>query len=499
MTADVIVIGGGPSGTVAARFLASWGHTVRLLTRPVDPMRALANSLPPSTSKLLHQSGIADIVEHVGYQTGGNTVWWGDDERVEHFAPGAVGYQVDRAQLDPRLLERAVQDGVHVVPNARVLRVRRDDITGVMSVSYMADAAPSTCQAPIVLDCSGRAGVVALGEHVRKQVPGGRMQALLGVWMQPGGWSGVDTSHTFIETCDEGWAWAMQTAGEVRHVGVMVDGATSRIEKHSVLEVSYPRLLATLPRLYDSLREARLMRVDACDASVYTATRHAGPGFVLVGDAGCTLNPLSSFGVKKALASAWFGAVVAHTTLRHPERAQTASRFFSRWTTELWTLNLLRSRDFAREALERHRSAFWSAQASASVDERVLPLDERLLVGQPDVRDALARLRASDRIVFERSPEATIVSAPIVRGHEIAIEPAVSLGPDERDVTRYLRGVDLVAVLALIASCTSVPEVIERYQRTHTASSPPDIIAALAVLIARGAIRLHDPARSAPR
>ena len=40
---DVVVIGGGPAGAAAGRLLASWGHSVRILARPADPLRALAD------------------------------------------------------------------------------------------------------------------------------------------------------------------------------------------------------------------------------------------------------------------------------------------------------------------------------------------------------------------------------------------------------------------------------------------------------------------------
>ncbi|MGE0863400.1 MAG: FAD-dependent oxidoreductase, partial [Vicinamibacterales bacterium] len=42
----VVVLGGGPAGAAAAKLLAQWGHSVRLITRaPVEARMAVA--IPP--------------------------------------------------------------------------------------------------------------------------------------------------------------------------------------------------------------------------------------------------------------------------------------------------------------------------------------------------------------------------------------------------------------------------------------------------------------------
>ena len=73
---------------------------------PTPAARALANSLPPSTRKLLLQTDLLDLVEQVGVRTYGNSVWWGPrDGHEQSFSAdqAAYGYHVDRAVLDTRL------------------------------------------------------------------------------------------------------------------------------------------------------------------------------------------------------------------------------------------------------------------------------------------------------------------------------------------------------------------------------------------------------------
>jgi hypothetical protein len=315
------------------------------------------------------------------------------------------------------------------------------------------------------------------------------MQALVGVWTRPGPWLLQNPSHTFIETCRDGWAWSLPTAEAIRHVGVMLDGATSSMTRRPTLEATYRSQLGLTLRIHQQVRGATLDRVFACDATIYTATSHAGPGYLLVGDAGSTLNPLSSFGVKKALASAWLASVVANTCLTRPELTHDAQAFFSRWEAEIWQMNLMRSRDFAREALATHQSPFWATQAAAPVDESAVPLNEAALLTAPDVIRELERLRRADSVVISRSTKPTLVSAPIVRGNIINTEQAVVLGDRPRDVLRYARGIDLVVLATIAQSHSGVPEIYEDYCARLGRVPLPALLGTLSLLIARGVLR----------
>ncbi len=484
---EVAVIGGGPSGAVAATLLASWGRRVRLLTQPPGASRGLANSLPPSTRKLLEQANILDLVDAVGYRTTGNTVWWGDRAgRVEPFDPDGAswGYQVERARLDPLLLDRAAERGAVVSRDVRV-RAARFDGDGA-SVGFEEDGHTRALRARMLLDCSGRAGVLARQLRLRRHVPGGRMQALIGVWRRPEGWALEHPSHTFIETCDDGWAWSIPVSDAVRHVGLMIDGVTSRVPRGPSVVSTYRNQLSRTPRLAAQVDGAALEHAFACDASVYGSVEAAGSHFMLVGDAGSTLNPLSSFGVKKALASAWLAAVVAHTALAYPDRTRASLNFFSNWERQVWRTNLLLSRDFAREALARHPGPFWETQASLAVEAAPEPADDGARAQLPEVRAALELLRSSRTSQLTRAAR-PFAEAAVVRGNTIAIEPAVSCVGDAAPL-RYFRGVDLVSLATLADGTSDVPALFDRYRARHAAVALPDFLAALSLLVASDVI-----------
>ena len=123
---DVVIVGGGPAGSAAARLLAAWGHSVQLLTKTADRSRSLGESLPPSCRKLFDLLGATAAIDAAGFLTSsGNTVWWGEQTtRTANFTDGTTGLQVERHDLDALLLRLAAQAGARVLATARVRGAR---------------------------------------------------------------------------------------------------------------------------------------------------------------------------------------------------------------------------------------------------------------------------------------------------------------------------------------------------------------------------------------
>ncbi len=283
---DVAIIGGGPAGSSAGRLLAAWGHSVVVLDNPAPRARGLAESIPPSTRKLLAEVGVLDVVDAAEfYRSTGNTVWWADDAaRLETFGAAALGYQVFRPDFDRVLVDAAASAGAEVRTPARVAAVSCGDDRA--RVDYEHDGAKRALDARLVIDGSGRAGIV--GRRFRCAQEGHRTYALVGVWARAD-WDVPDDTHTLVETYDGGWAWSVPISATTRHVGVMVDHGTN-----------YRTEIAETTHIRAALEDAVLQHEWACDASLYFASKYAGPRFLLAGDAGSFIDPLSSFGVTRA-------------------------------------------------------------------------------------------------------------------------------------------------------------------------------------------------------
>jgi halogenation protein CepH len=459
-----VVIGGGPAGASAGRLLAAWGHSVVILDNPPPRGRGLAESIPPSTRKLLSEIGVLDDVERAPFVRGrGNTVWWASaDPRVETFGtgPGALGYQVFRPDFDRVLLDSAASTGALVRAQARVRAVTFSD--GQATVEYEQEGRASAVTGRIVFDCSGRTGVVS--RRFRRAQAGHRTYALVGVWERER-WDFPDDTHTVVETFEDGWAWSVPVSATTRHVGVMVGHGQP-----------YQAAIAKTTELGRRLAGAQLRREWACDASLYFSEPYAGPQFLLVGDAGSFIDPLSSFGVKKALASAWLAAIAGHTSLAHSDRRVAAFDFFSNWERRVYATHLRRSRDFARAAYAQHPSAFWESRADTHVES--LPGDEDESAGHD------GRFEPTSPINLTLADEVRFEERPVIRGREIVLEKAFAGG------MRFAGHVDLVTLAEIACRSRGVPDLFDAYCQRCAPVPLPHVVDGLALLVARGI--LHE-------
>ena len=481
-------MGGGPAGAAAGRLLASWGHDVLLLERGSDAARGLAESIPPSTHKLLDQIGVADAIDRAGFfRTRGNTVWWGSRERrVEAFGgeQGALGYQVFRPDFDRVLLASAEAAGADV-RRAHVRHVALD-APAAARVDYEEHGTAATIDARFVLDCSGRAGIVA--RRFRVAEPGYRTCALVGVWSRSDAaeWGLPDLTHTAVETFADGWAWSVPTCGSTRHIGVMAAQAFSDDDHARTLAAAYQRGLAKTTEIAALVKGAVLERLWACDASLYASTAYAGPRHLLVGDAGSFIDPLSSFGVKKALASGWMAAVAIHTALTCPDRAAIALEYFSDWERGVYASHLRRTREFARAAVSQHPDPYWQLRADAGTEPAIADEADAAWTRDPAVRRVFESFRTAPGISLALSATARMEQRPVIRGHEIVLEPALPGG------MRFVANVDLLQLAQIAPHHTQVPDVFDDYCRRCPPVPLPSVVGGLSLLVARGI--LHERA-----
>jgi flavin-dependent dehydrogenase len=495
MTFDAVVIGGGPAGSAVGRLLTEWGHSVLILTRAPNVRRGLAESLPPSTRKVLAAVGVLERVDQEGFcRSTGNIVWWGSAEgRMERFGDGAVdasGYQVFRPALDRLLLTSAADVGAHVCPDATVQRVRFAS-ESLSEVAYrMADGTTQGVACRFALDCSGRAGVIAR-RGLRRRQPGYRTQALVGVWRRDCGWDLSDETRTLVETYADGWAWSIPISPAVRHVTMMTDPNQIRAARHCGIEGRYRSELVKTQNLKALVSGATLEYAWGCDASLYTAQVYGGSQYLLVGDAASFIDPLSSVGVKKALTSAWIAAVVVHTCLTRPSLQQPALDFRARWEREVYAASLRRSVQYAREAAARYSHPFWLSRAGVPVADDLWEPYQDDAQPDADVLKAFERLKQSPAVHLWPSESVRFEQQPAIRGREIVLENGLA-GPMIPVGLRFLSGVDLAGLVDMVSRHRSIPDLFQAYCQAYTPVPLPNFLRAVSVLLAKRVVESRE-------
>jgi flavin-dependent dehydrogenase len=463
-----------------------WNHSVVLLRRP-STGRALAESLPPSCTKLFDQLGVRKAIDGAEFiRATGNTVQWANAKpRIEPFESGVLGYQVPRGRFDAVLVAAADRAGATVIDNAVAREVERDD--DGWRVTYDAGDQRRSLRARWLLDCSGRSGVVAR-KGWRESGSAARTTAIVAVWERRGPWPAADESHTLVESFDGGWAWSVPVSASQRFVTIMLDPTVTALRPRASLAESFEQELARTSMMRNLVDGAEMVGAPwGCDASPYSATRASGDGALLVGDAASFVDPLSSFGVKKALASAWLAAVATDTAVNDSAMTTHAMQLFDSRERAMFEHLQRQSASLARDAGSVHDTAFWRVRAGGPHhdgprDDAAGEIDVNSLRTDPRIRSAFEEIKRRSALHLRTGDRLELVDRPVVRGHRIVLDQHLRT-PSHSTAVRYCQNVDLLLVTRLAAEHEQVPDLYDAYNRVAAPAALPDFLGALSTLV----------------
>ncbi|RMA82484.1 NAD(P)/FAD-dependent oxidoreductase [Umboniibacter marinipuniceus] len=134
---DVVVIGAGPSGTVAAKLLHDQGLRVEIVEAAIFPRFVIGESLLPQCNMILREAGlyetVAENAEALGFQrkNGAAFEWAGKYSEIdfrEKFSDGdGETWQVRRGDFDKCLADEVERSGVVIRYGHRVTGYQRTD------------------------------------------------------------------------------------------------------------------------------------------------------------------------------------------------------------------------------------------------------------------------------------------------------------------------------------------------------------------------------------
>ncbi|MFV0276337.1 MAG: NAD(P)/FAD-dependent oxidoreductase, partial [Parahaliea sp.] len=113
LDADVLVIGAGPSGAIAAALLVRRGYRALVLERAHFPRFSIGESLLPQCMQYIEEAGMLEALRAAGFQPKNGARFqlrgaYSDFSFAEQFSTGfSETYEVERARFDQLLAEQA--------------------------------------------------------------------------------------------------------------------------------------------------------------------------------------------------------------------------------------------------------------------------------------------------------------------------------------------------------------------------------------------------------
>ncbi|WP_339630758.1 tryptophan 7-halogenase [uncultured Sneathiella sp.] len=308
---DVIIIGAGPAGALAATLLVQRGLKIAILEKSVFPRFVIGESLLPQSMVFLEKAGLLPVIEAAGFQLK-NGANFSDDRRfstinfADKFTEGpATTFQVERERFDTLLANAAASAGADLRFEQDVLDVSFD--TAGATVTGTGPKGAFRLTARFLVDASGYGRVLprlmnldapsefpvrhALFTHVADKLEGrdfDRNKILISVHPE----------------CRDIWYWLIPFSGGKSSIGVVIPP-----ERLAEFEGSpSDKLWAVINQSAEMgglLKGAKELR-PASEISGYSTkvSKLAGPQYALLGNAGEFLDPVFSSGVTVAFKSA---------------------------------------------------------------------------------------------------------------------------------------------------------------------------------------------------
>ncbi len=313
---DVLIIGAGPAGSVAAGLLRRQGRQVLVLERETFPRFSIGESLLPQSMEFIEQAGMLRAVVEAGFQYKNGATFVRDalytelDFREKHSAGWGTTYQVQRARFDQLLAQEAERMGAEVRFRHEVIAADMSGDKPVVQVRSPEGEVYSV-EASFLLDASGFGRILPklLGLERPSDFPvRGAIFTHIQDHIEPGTFDRNKIRITVHPEHVDVWYWLIPFSDGRCSIGVVAErdflarftGTDTERLRTLVFEDPSSR---TLLKDAEWNMPARQITGYASNVSAL-----AGKGFALLGNAGEFLDPVFSSGVTIAFKSASLAA-----------------------------------------------------------------------------------------------------------------------------------------------------------------------------------------------
>ena len=304
---DVVILGGGPAGAATALSLRSHAPdlSVALIEQSNYQTIRIGETLPPSVQPLLERIGVwQTFLAEDHLPAYGTCAAWGSDALHENeffFQPAQRGWHLDRRRFDAMLAHEAANRGVVFYRDWKFLDSHLDGskkfrltIAGNGGQRKLIDAA-------FVVDATGRLAAFAAHQGVQKSFEDRLLAVFMFFQFDPA--DEFTETYTLVEACEQGWWYSALLPDGKLAVGFMSDSDIIKSRRLISFRV-WLDLLETTRHTRKRVTNAQPVGAPVTyPASSRRLAQTAGNGWLAVGDAATTFDPLSSAGIMKGLRS----------------------------------------------------------------------------------------------------------------------------------------------------------------------------------------------------
>ena len=318
LSTQVVIIGAGPSGSIAASLLHKKGIDVRVIEKSVFPRFSIGESLLPACMEVIEQAGMTDAVINANFQYKDGAAFRKDGVYTafnfeDKFSSGpGTTFQVQRGAFDKVLADTAESQGVSIDYQHELMGINFTDDSTILDVQVLGGERYQL-EAQYVLDGSGFGRVLPKMLNLEEQSSLPPRKAIFTHINDR--IAEVDTDLEYDRnkilisvhpTNPDVWYWLIPFSNGVSSFGIV--GEPKFFESYPQDKIAAIKQLATEePGLAEILANAEYPN-PAGEIGGYSANvKHlATDKYALLGNAGEFLDPVFSSGVTIAMKSAQF-------------------------------------------------------------------------------------------------------------------------------------------------------------------------------------------------
>jgi flavin-dependent dehydrogenase len=318
---DVLVIGAGPSGTVAASIVKKAGFNVKIVEKLKFPRFVIGESLLPRCMDALEEAGFLEAIGSKNFQQkfGAKFVKDGvvcDYSFADQFTQGwSWTWQVPRADFDKTLADAVEQMGVPVKYETTVAAIRfkgTDSVTTVQDIH----GNQSEIEARFIIDGSGYGRVIPRLFNMERPSNLVPRKAMFAHTVDVKRSMADEPNRITIVVHQPGvWIWIIPFSTGVTSLG-FVGNPEFFSNLEGTDEEKFRTLIESQPYLAERFRNVELVfQPRILESWSSTTDKFYGDGFVLTGNVTEFLDPIFSSGVTLATVSSQKAAHLVIRTL----------------------------------------------------------------------------------------------------------------------------------------------------------------------------------------